>query len=106
MVAHPPELVSELIDATSATWREDLIWATFNPYDAQSILRIPLCTHRVDDFWAWAGDPKGRFSVSSAYKMIYNMKMGREAWLEESDVASNLNQEVGSWKSLWKTTIS
>ena len=46
-------MVSELIDTTSATWKEDVIRETFTRFDADEILKIPLCTRQVDDFWAW-----------------------------------------------------
>ena len=48
-----PARVAELIDPTSAKWKEDKVRATFLPVDANVILKIPLCTRRVDDFWAW-----------------------------------------------------
>lgn len=98
-VAHPPRLVSELIDATSAAWREELVRHTFLPVDTEAILRIPLCTRPVSEFWAWAKDPRGRFSVHSVYKMIYRIKMGREAWLDESEDTSNMNRERQGWSA-------
>jgi hypothetical protein len=39
-----PVMVKVLIDETSATWRESLIWESFLPVDASAILSIPLCT--------------------------------------------------------------
>src|SRR4051794_7830089 len=33
-VPNPPERVSDLIDATSAQWREDLVRSVFTPFDA------------------------------------------------------------------------
>jgi hypothetical protein len=38
----PPQFVSELIDETSATWKEDVIHEFFLPMDATTILSIPL----------------------------------------------------------------
>lgn len=70
LVADPPQLVSDLIDHTRAAWREDLLRQVFIPIVVEAILQIPLCTRLVDDFWAWNDDPRGRFSVRSAYKMI------------------------------------
>ena len=44
---YPPKLVSELIDSTTASWKEDLIRATLTRFDAEEILKIPLCTRKV-----------------------------------------------------------
>ena len=61
MVDNPPQTVSELIDASSASWKEELVRQVFTPLDAESVLKIPLCTRQVEEFWAWAGDPRGIF---------------------------------------------
>lgn len=105
MIVNPPQFVSELIDHTSASWREDMIRDIFIPLDAEAIIKIPLCTRIVDDFWAWHEDTKGKFSVRSAYKMIVKMKLGREAWLEEREDASNTTAESKAWTSLWSIPI-
>jgi hypothetical protein len=47
-----PMLVSELIDATSATWDQQKLQAHLLPADVEAILNIPLCTRRQDDVWA------------------------------------------------------
>ena len=52
LVEDKPTLVSELIDRSSASWREEKVREVFIPLDAESILGIPLCTRRVADFWA------------------------------------------------------
>jgi len=49
---NPPRLVSELIDETTATWKEELIREFFLPMDVSTILSIPLCTRRQLDFWS------------------------------------------------------
>lgn len=69
--------------------------------DAKAILKIPICTRQVDDFGAWAEDPRGLFSVRSAYNMIFRIKTGREAWLEGiEDMSSNTGERRG-WSSIW-----
>lgn len=105
LVAGPPQFVSEIIDHSTASWREDMIQQVFLPVDAEAILQIPLCTRQVDDFWAWHEDPKGRFSVRSAYRMILKTKISCEAWLEEREDPSNSEAESKGWLSLWKTTV-
>ena len=105
LVLNPPIKVVELIDATSASWKEELIRQIFTPVDAEAILRIPICSRPLEDFWAWSEDPRGRFSVRTAYKMIFRIKMGREAWLEESESLSNVERERKGWNDLWKIKV-
>jgi hypothetical protein len=68
--ANPPVMVSQLIDATTATWNETLIREVFLPMEADIILSIPLCTRWHYDFWAWNFERKGSFTVRSAYRMM------------------------------------
>ena len=50
--AHPPVVVSKLINATNATWNLPLLNATFMTFDATVISGIPLCTMNMQDFWS------------------------------------------------------
>ena len=79
LVQAPPERVSELIDETTTSWKEELVRAVFTPFDAEEILKIPLCTRRIDDFWAWSETPRGIFTVASAYRMLVSTKINRES---------------------------
>ncbi|KAE8782897.1 hypothetical protein D1007_43686 [Hordeum vulgare] len=89
LTENTPRLVSHLIDATSASWRYDLIRTTFLPTDAEAILAIPLYTRNMDDFWSWSGERKWVFCVTSAYHMIMNKKFHMENWLEENGGTSD-----------------
>ena len=82
LVTAPPHMVSDLIETTTASWREDLIRAVFMEFDAEAILKIPLCTRRIGDFWSWGEEPRGNFSVHSAYCMLVSTTISREGWLE------------------------
>ena len=81
LVQDKPTLVSELIDRSSASWREEKVREVFIPLDVESILRIPLCTRRVSDFWAWGEDDRGVFSVRSVYKFLLGTKLRNESLL-------------------------
>ena len=59
----PPQMVSELIDHTTASWDVQKLHAVFCPSDVEAILNIPLCTLRQGDFWAWHHEKRGIFSV-------------------------------------------
>ena len=74
LVPHPPRHVSELLSPATASWNEGLVRSVFLPIDAEAILKIPVCTKNIDDFWAWHPDRKGRFTVSSTYKFMVKTK--------------------------------
>ena len=56
---HPPQLVSELIDHTSATWDVAKLQEFFTNANREAIMTIPLCNRRQPDFWAWHHDRTG-----------------------------------------------
>ena len=84
-----PQLVSELINHSMASWNEPLVRATFIPIDAERILKIPLCNRQIEDFWAWSEDRRGIFTVRTVYRMIQQKKLSREGWLYEQGGSSH-----------------
>lgn len=60
-------MVSSLIDEETRRWRADLIRTLFLPFEADTILRIPLSYSLPDDNIVWIGNRWGEFSVKSAY---------------------------------------
>lgn len=64
------------------------------PSDLEAILKIPLCTRQVDDFWAWQSYERGIFSIRSSYHMIKRLKMPQEDWIEHQGGASGAD-----WRS-------
>lgn len=105
LVADRPERVAELIDPSSARWMEDKIRTVFLPFDPNTILKRPLCTKRVDDFWAWGEDDKGVFSVRSVYKFLLKSKLQGEALLQPAGGHSNEAAEESDWTSLWHIKV-
>ena len=101
LVQQPPRKVSELINHATSSWNEQLVWSTFISIDAEAILQIPLCTRQIEDFWAWSEDRRGIFSVRTAYRMIQQRKLSREAWLYEQDGSSDTNADGDGWAKLW-----
>lgn len=75
------------------------------PFDAECILKIPLCTRRMVDFWAWVDDQHGRFSVRSAYNLIMKTNIQREEWLDEQQGISNSTVNSQGWSSIWKLRV-
>lgn len=52
LVAQLPQMVLELLDATTASWDTTLINSVFLPYNALAILKIPICARNIVDFWS------------------------------------------------------
>lgn len=53
----------------NGTWREDLLQIIFYLRDIEVIWKIPICTGGGADTWVWHYTTRGRFTVSSAYKV-------------------------------------
>jgi hypothetical protein len=100
-----PQLVSDFIDQTSASWDLQKLQRFFLPMDVEVITMIPLSTRRIDGCWAWHFEKTGIFSVRTAYKMIINIKRTREAWIEEKATPSNHREDEQAWTSLWKVKV-
>lgn len=105
LVPNPPHLVAQLIDNTNASWNENLIRTVFTHFDAEEILKIPLCTRTVSDFWAWHEESKGIFTVRSVYRMILRTKLSRENWIEEEADTSVNQSESNQWSSTWHIKV-
>ena len=105
LTPNPPVRVAQLIDTTSACWNKGLVRTVFTHFDAEVILKIPMCTRRVEDFWAWHHDPRGRFSVRSAYHMILKTKHSREAGLNEEGGTSYEFNESNIWSTIWHIQV-
>lgn len=60
--------VSELINPVTGQWDMDLLQQSFCQEDIELISSIPL-REGMEDSLAWHFDPKGNFSVKSAYKL-------------------------------------
>ena len=91
--ASPPQLVSELIEPVTRSWKKDILEEHFVRPDVDVILNIPLSSRVQHDFWAWHYDRRGIFSVRSAYKMLSGIRQQREDWLEQRTSRSNVAAE-------------
>jgi hypothetical protein len=73
--------VTELINPATVYWDEQLIKDIFWEEDARIILSLPI-VEDAEDFLAWQPEPKGVFSVKSAYALgieICNKETGADA---------------------------
>jgi hypothetical protein len=105
LVQNPPQLVADLIDTTAAAWREDMVMSIFIRFDAEEILKIPVCLRRINDFWAWHENPRGLFTVASAYIMLVRTKSSRENYIDQREDSSNAMSQSKEWSSIWKAPV-
>ncbi|KAL4384342.1 hypothetical protein GQ457_15G004620 [Hibiscus cannabinus] len=64
------EDVSDLIDASTNTWKISLVQSIFRPDQAEKILCIPLPSHVQPDSLFWRYDQSGIYSVKSGYRCL------------------------------------
>jgi hypothetical protein len=94
---HQVEHVSDLLTA-SGKWNEELIREIFCTFDADAILLTPVNGHG-EDFWAWATEKHGVYSVKSAYRLLEaNQKQVVE---DEASGSSSCHD----WQTLWKLEV-
>lgn len=89
---------AELMDPYSASWDEQLVRDTLWPADANVVLSIPI-RDGFQDFWAWHPDPKGIFSVKSAYKLHRTLPEPRG---NASGIWDSENREIFRWNDIWQ----
>ena len=91
------EKVSTLIDKERAVWKSELVNSIFLPYEASTILAIPLRSTLPQDRRVWFGTANGVFSVRSAYHVSHKQ-------LSKINVreCSNNTRMKSLWKAIWK----
>ena len=65
-------LFRHLIDEDSPTWNKEVVTATFLPFEAEIILKIPLSSYSQDDMLIWGGTKNGAYAVLSGYHFLLN----------------------------------
>ena len=73
-----------------------MIRATFLPFEAKTILKIPLSHTLLEDKIIWIGNRRGEFSVKSAYHIAYGL-------IEANDCGESSSGDPCKplWKRLW-----
>jgi ribonuclease HI len=86
--------VCSLIDTDLKMWKKDVIINTFNEYEAQQILNIPLSWRLPKDMLIWHWEKHGHYSVRSAYHVL--KEEGNNGIPETSNTRG---KEL--WKPIW-----
>ena len=93
-------MVSTLIDYDTRRWRADLVRSIFFPFEAKTILNIPISYNLFEDKIIWAGNKKGVFTVKSAYYVALNMVDS-----SEGGESSCRDPRERLWKKVWHLNI-
>nr|XP_023915006.1 uncharacterized protein LOC112026546 [Quercus suber] len=93
-------MVSSLIDHDSKWWKVDVVRSIFLPFEADSILKIPLSYNLPEDCLVWVGNKKGSFTVKSAYYIASSILDSNE-----DGESSSSNEMTGLWKRIWHQKI-
>ena len=105
-VISPPRIISDfpmvstLIDLESRRWKADLIRSLFLPFEANTILNIPLSYNLPKDKIIWIGNKRGEFTVKSAYYIALKV-------VDSVEVAECLSGDPRTplWRKLWHLKI-
>ena len=89
-------MVSSLINPITKWWRVNTVRATFLPFKADTILKIPLSHNLLEDKIIWIRSSCEVFTVKSAYHLAHNLL---ESNAREECSNGNLCKQV--WRKLW-----
>jgi hypothetical protein len=93
--------VSDFIDPSSKSWKEDLVRTIFHPPDAEMVLNIRIPSFNGNDYIAWNHENNGFFSVKSAYRLAVEIN-------SKTDGAGQSCRPPGErdlWKIIWNAKV-
>lgn len=93
-------MVSALIDYDTKRLKSEVIRTIFLPFEANTILNIPLSYNLPEDKLIWMGNKKGEFTVKSAYYVALSLVETKEC-----GECSNGDQRNPLWRKIWHLKI-
>lgn len=93
-------MVSTLIDNEIRKWKIELIRTLFLPFEANTILNIPLSHNLPEDKVIWVGNCNGVFTVKNAYYIALGV-----IEYEDNGESSNGDPKAPLWRKLWHLKI-
>jgi hypothetical protein len=93
--------VSDLIDPSTKTWKEELVREIFYPPDAETVLQLKIPSVDGEDILAWHPERSGLFTVRSAYRLALELKM-------KDNTSSMSDKPAGDrdlWNMVWKANV-
>ena len=92
--------VADLINPGTGQWDRELVQSAFWSEDAAQILGIPVHPD-MDDVPAWHFDPKGLFSVKSAYRVFCDDLQRNSSHDQAAGSSLNNGAEEAFWSAIW-----
>ena len=93
-------MVSALIDKETRRWKTDLVKSLFLPFEANTILNIPLSYSLPDDKIIWMENKKGDFTVKSAYYIALQVLE-----INDEGECSSGDYRTALWRRMWYLNI-
>lgn len=93
-------MVSSLIDKDTKWWKSDLVRSIFLPFEADSILKIPISNNLPDDQLIWLGNKRGSFSVKRAYFIAM-----RVVDVDSNGESTTVHSQPPFWKNIWRLNV-
>lgn len=91
--------VSELIQGEIGQWDVNKLQLWFMPEDVTTILTIPISRALPEDIQLWNATPHGKFTVSSAYRLIAERNN-----LAQGESSSGYPM-AKVWRAVWKVQL-
>ncbi|XP_065625688.1 uncharacterized protein LOC136065853 [Quercus suber] len=93
-------MVSSLIDESTKWWKPKLVKSLFLPFEATTILRIPISYSLLEDNLIWIRNKSGTFTVKSAYYIATKV-------VEQNGGRASTNSHSASpfWKKIWQLKV-
>ena len=93
-------MVSSLIDNDTKWWKVEVVKSIFLPFEASTILQIPLNYNLLEDSLIWIGNKRGVFTVKSAYHIASSLVDSNE-----DGECSSSNSKTLLWKRIWSQKV-
>ncbi|XP_075669920.1 uncharacterized protein LOC142639655 [Castanea sativa] len=93
-------MVSSLIDEDTKWWKTNFVRSIFLPFEAESILKIPISYSIREDQLIWLGNKNGSFTVKSAYYIAMRVVKSNE----NGGSTAEHNQSF-FWKRFWQLNV-
>ena len=93
-------MVYAFIDAETRRWKADLVRSLFLPFEANTILNMPLSYNLPEDKIVWVGNRRGEFSAKSAYYIALKV-----VETNEGGECSRGDARTPLWKRMWHLKV-
>ncbi|XP_050111742.1 uncharacterized protein LOC126590298 [Malus sylvestris] len=98
-------MVSDIIDSSSNSWRDDVISDGFNQDDVLPILSIPLSHSSLGDRLVWHHTTNGVYSVKTRYGLAVKLMEYGALRRKGRGAPSEFNKQNMVWNNIWRLQV-